>query len=69
MMKVTLVFDGESAHNDAFMAINAGGFFSALWDIDQECRSRLKHGEDVSDQEKKVLERLRDLCRIVDNIE
>jgi len=39
-------------------AIQGGRARSALWDIDQECRSLLKHGEPTPD-ERALAERIR----------
>jgi len=62
-MKATIEFDGDDAERDTLLALHAGELFAAIWDIDQECRSRIKHAEGIEDAEACFLERLREMAR------
>lgn len=45
MPTATLTFDLDEEQDAFAAAIHGRKAFSALWDIDQRCRSILKHGE------------------------
>jgi len=48
--KATLEFDLPEEHNEFEAAFNARKALSALWEIDQHCRSILKYGEPTKEQ-------------------
>lgn len=68
-MKITLEFDDSEEQMHAACAMHAMHLWSMLHNIDQSCRSRLKHCDDVSDAEEQHLEQLRDLASISRTIE
>jgi hypothetical protein len=68
-MKITFEFDGDDSHEEAKMVFLARDFYSALWDIDQRCRTRMKYEENVSDEEYKLMEELREMCSPIRDFE
>jgi glutamate-1-semialdehyde aminotransferase len=52
MPEATLKFDLPDEQNDFNAAIHGRDALSILWDIDQRCRSLLKHGEPTEEQAK-----------------
>lgn len=54
-MKAILEFDDD---NELRLAINGGKYWSCLWDLDQDLRTKLKH-EVLSDDEICLLEFVR----------
>ena len=61
-MKITYEWDTDSENfNSAELEIfqNAEMFSSALFKIDQFCRSKLKYTEDIPDREERWLEEIR----------
>ncbi len=64
MAKITWEFDSYEDKDELIILQNAHRLYSHLWDIDQELRARMKHG-DISDNEDVFLERLRDLSSVV----
>ena len=67
-MKTTLEYTDDERH-EANCAYHGSALWSALWEIDNQCRSRMKHGEDVSDAEYSFLESIRDAASIARSIE
>ena len=59
-MIATLRFDLPAEQGDFDAAINGRKAISALWDIDQACRSLLKHGEPTEGQAE-LAERIREM--------
>ena len=63
-MKVTIEFDNEE---DAIKALSVGGWYNAMWSLDQELRSILKHGyignREATDCEMQVYDKCRDMLR------
>lgn len=68
-MKIALIFDEEDAEFRAKCATHGLALWGTLWDVDQICRDRLKYGEDVSDEEERVLERIRDEASLARTLE
>jgi hypothetical protein len=58
MPKATLTFSLPEEHPEFDAAIQGRSAKSTLWDIDQACRSLLKHGEPTPD-ERALAERIR----------
>jgi hypothetical protein len=58
MPKATLTFSLPEEQSEFDTAIQGGRARSALWDIDQMCRSLLKHGEPTP-AERALAERIR----------
>jgi len=58
MPKATLTFSLPEEQSEFETAIQGRQARSALWDIDQACRSLLKHGEPTPD-EQALAERIR----------
>ncbi len=48
-------------HHDFWMATHGADMYSALWDIDQKCRTAVKHGDD--DAVADFADQIRDLIR------
>lgn len=44
MAKIILEFDGAEEQNDARLAMDGYKWKLAMWDLDQELRSTVKHG-------------------------
>lgn len=65
-MKFNISFEGEMYEDDETMKIilHATDMYSAMHDARQRIRSRLKYEENVSDEEEKVLEELREILWI-----
>jgi len=61
-MKIKMTYDGEVYDDsDEFkMLVHAPDMYLALCDGIQEIRSRIKHGDNVSDEEERFLESLRE---------
>lgn len=58
-MKATLEFNMPEDQVEFDFAIQGGKMYSALWDISQELRTLWKY-EELSDEEFKMVERIRD---------
>lgn len=58
MPKATLAFSLPEEQSEFDTAIQGGRARSALWDIDQACRSLIKHGEPTPG-ERDLAERIR----------
>ena len=58
-MEIAFKFMGEDAKRDATLHFHALDLYSALWDLDQLCRNRMKHEDNVSEEEYIFLEKLR----------
>ena len=61
-MKAALTFTLPDEQGDFTAAINGRKAFLALWEIDQRCRSLLKHGE-PGDEARRLAEEIRQLIR------
>lgn len=63
-MKVTIEFDNEE---DAIKALSVGGWYNAMWSLDQELRGILKHGyignREATDCEMQVYDKCRERLR------
>ena len=68
-MKVKLEFDHEEEAHQARCAFHGFALWSALWDVDSECRNRMKHGDDVSEEEYAFLSNIRERCHIAHFVE
>lgn len=64
-MKISIEFDGEDSRDDVLMFLNATEFFLALCEIDDLCRSRMKYNENVTDDEYRFLETIRESCHSI----
>ena len=62
MARVWLEFDPEQDEDALWMAQNGLKFWSALRDIDQECRDEVKHGEMSVSSLNKLIGRIRSIC-------
>jgi len=62
MPTATLTFNLPDEQGDFAAAINGRKAFLALWEIDQRCRSLLKHGE-PGDEARRLAEEIRQLIR------
>jgi len=60
MSKATLEFNLPDEQGDFDAAINGRAALSVLWDIDQRCRSLLKHGNPTEEQAK-LAEEIREM--------
>jgi hypothetical protein len=60
MSKATLEFNLPDEQSDFNAAIHGRDALSILWDIDQRCRSLLKHGEPTEEQAK-LAEEIREM--------
>ena len=60
MAKATLQFNLPDEQSDFNAAIHGREALSILWDIDQRCRSLLKHGEPTEEQAK-LAEEIREM--------
>jgi hypothetical protein len=77
MGKVIFEFDSISEQDDIKMVINGHRWKCAMWELDQLLRSTvkydvsiLKHGEEVSQSEYQIVEKIREeLRRILNNYE
>lgn len=49
MPRVTITFDLPEEYHDLEAALRGAEAQSVLWDIDQHCRSLLKHGEPTAE--------------------
>jgi len=69
-MKVRLEFEGElfEDRDDFKMLAHAYDLMSSIHEAKEKIRSRLKYGEDVSDQEEKILEEIRE-CLYVEGLD
>ena len=47
-MKATLEFNLPEERQEHMMAVLVGEMYQVLWEIDQQCRSWLKHGHEIS---------------------
>jgi len=65
-MKMTIQFEGDYIEDDEMLkwVMHAGDLHSAVWEARQEIRSRLKHGENVSNDEERLLERLQEILYV-----
>jgi hypothetical protein len=65
-MKFTYSLEGDRFEDKSGLltVLHADDMRYALSEIDSICRNRLKHGENVSEAEENVLERIREFCRI-----
>lgn len=61
-MKATLKFDLPDEQSEFTAAINGRKAFGCLWEIDQRCRSLLKHGE-PSGETARLAEEIREMIR------
>lgn len=59
-MKATLVFDLPDDQGEFDAAIHGRAALLALWEIDQRCRSLLKHGEPTAEQ-RELAEEIREM--------
>lgn len=63
-MKITIEYDNEQ---DAIQALRAGNWSHAMWQLDQEIRSIVKHGyignREVTDCEIEVYNQCREMLR------
>lgn len=59
-MKAILVFNLPKEQDTYDVCVNSGTFFSALYDIDNLIRHKLKHGNH-SEEINKILQEIRDL--------
>lgn len=59
-MKANLTFDLTEERSELLLALRAGEMSSALWAIDQACRSALKY-EELSDETRAKVQAIRDL--------
>lgn len=62
MPQVTLTYDLDEDAGDLQAALCGRKAFSSLWDIDQRCRSILKHGE-PSEETARLVEEIRQMIR------
>ena len=62
MPKATLTFTLPEEQSDFDAAISGRKAFLALWEIDQRCRSLLKHGEE-GEEARRLAEEIRQLIR------
>lgn len=60
MPKATLQFDLPEEDGDFNAAVNGRRAISILWEIDQRCRSLLKHG-DPTEEQAKLAEEIREM--------
>lgn len=67
-MQTTLHF-GDMDEFSAQCAVHSMEFWGVIEDIDDRCRSRLKYGDGLTDQEEQILEEIRDLCSVKNKIE
>lgn len=68
MGKVTFEFDAEEDRDSIEMHTHCILAFSQLREIDHICRTRMKHGAGVTDEEERVLQSIRDLAHQVPGI-
>ena len=60
MPELTLKFNLPEETSESEITLGANGMHSAIWNFDQELRTKIKHGN-YSDKEYELLESLRDL--------
>ena len=63
-MRITLDFDVTEEKLESRCAFLGMTLWSALWDIDMECRNRMKYTEGLSDEEYAFLDHIREMCHI-----
>jgi hypothetical protein len=71
-MKITLEFDGIEEQDDVRTALDGYKWKLAMWDLDQGLRSTTKygtsiinHGQEATEEELEVAEKLREMIRRV----
>lgn len=62
MAKAILEFNLPEETIEHRLAVNAGNYYSVLWDIDQYLRGKLKHG-DLKGEQYEVLDKTREEIR------
>ena len=62
MGKLTFEFDYSEDVDEINMLLHMKDAYSALWDIDQSMRDKLKHDESITPEQKKLYIFIRDLC-------
>lgn len=66
-MKTTLQFNDDE-QNDLKLALNAGGYFSSLFEIENYIRCKIKY-QDLTEGEERLLTEIRNLIPRLDDIE
>jgi len=67
MPKVKFEFNLPEEESDFLLALKGKEFFCSLWEIDQKCRSILKHGHDFKSVED-LAEYIRNMMPNLDDI-
>ena len=72
-MKITLEFEDGEEDNDgqrsARLALAASDLYCALYEVDQHCRTTLKHDDKIDEHTDDILERIREICSVVRDYE
>lgn len=66
MSRVWMEFDPETDEDSLYMAMNGLRFYCALKDIDNDCRSELKHGDMTEESLTNLIGRIRSIIGSVE---
>lgn len=62
-MEGILKFNLPEEESEFRMAVNAGNYYSSLWEMDQWLRSQIKHNDNLSEDEYRAYETARTKLR------
>lgn len=63
-MKIELQGDAHEDRDAMLTFMHTMDLWSAVWDARQEIRTRIKHGQNISTQEEKLLKRLQEILYV-----